>query len=63
MLAAAEGKAIAAGTGLPRLDCSAATAGLRRYHRQHGYVELEEVERSTWRVVLFEKDLRGLTHG
>ncbi len=59
MLAAAEEQAMTAGAEFLRLDCSAESEGLRRYYRELGYMELGEVERSTWRLVLFEKRLRG----
>lgn len=55
MLAAAEEWATAAGAEVLRLDCGADSARLRRFYRDLGYTELEEVELPGWRLVRFEK--------
>jgi GNAT superfamily N-acetyltransferase len=56
-LAGAEEWATAAGAEVLRLDCGADNPRLRRYYRDLGYAELEEVELPGWRLVRFEKCL------
>jgi GNAT superfamily N-acetyltransferase len=58
MLSAAEDWAASSGARLVRLDCAAQNLRLRRYYADHGYSEVAEVERPSWRLALFEKYVR-----